>query len=229
MESDKDALKRAAAEQAAAAVQSGMAVGLGTGSTAAFMIAALIRRARDEGLRVVCVPTSERSAQQAREGGLTLTDLAAHSVLDLTIDGADQIERTTLNLIKGMGGALLREKIVAAASDRLIIISDDSKLAERLSLPVPVEVARFGWQATERRIADLGASTSLRTGPDGSPYITDGGDLILDCDFGELDDAAPIDLALRQIVGVIETGYFIGRADTVLLASEGGVQRLERG
>jgi ribose 5-phosphate isomerase A len=229
MESDKDALKRAAAEQAAAAVQSGMAVGLGTGSTAAFMIAALIRRSRDEGLRVVCVPTSERSAQQAREGGLTLTDLAAHSVLDLTIDGADQIERTTLNLIKGMGGALLREKIVAAASDRLIIISDDSKLAERLSLPVPVEVARFGWQATERRIADLGASTSLRTGPDGSPYITDGGDLILDCDFGELDDAAPIDLALRQIVGVIETGYFIGRADTVLLASEGGVQRLERG
>jgi ribose 5-phosphate isomerase A len=229
MDSDKDALKRAAAEQAAAAVQSGMAVGLGTGSTAAFMIAALIRRSRDEGLRIVCVPTSERSAQQASEGGLTLTDLAAHSVLDLTIDGADQIERTTLNLIKGMGGALLREKIVAAASDRLIIISDDSKLAERLSLPVPVEVARFGWQATERRIADLGASTSLRTGPDGSPYITDGGDLILDCDFGELDDAAPIDLALRQIVGVIETGYFIGRADTVLLASEGGVQRLERG
>jgi ribose 5-phosphate isomerase A len=229
MESDKDALKRAAAEQAAAAVQSGMAVGLGTGSTAAFMIAALIRRARDEGLRVVCVPTSERSAQQAREGGLTLTDLAAHSVLDLTIDGADQIERTTLNLIKGMGGALLREKIVAAASDRLIIISDDSKLAERLSLPVPVEVARFGWQATERRIADLGAATSLRTGPDGSPYITDGGDLILDCDFGELDDAAPVDRALCEIVGVIETGYFIGRADVVLLASEGGVQRLERG
>jgi ribose 5-phosphate isomerase A len=229
MESDKDALKRAAAEQAAAAVQSGMAVGLGTGSTAAFMIAALIRRSRDEGLRIVCVPTSERSAQQAREGGLTLTDLAAHSVLDLTIDGADQIERTTLNLIKGMGGALLREKIVAAASDRLIIISDDSKLAKRLSLPVPVEVVRFGWQATERRIKALGAATSLRTRSDGSPYITDGGDLILDCDFGELDDAAPIDLALRQIVGVIETGYFIGRADTVLLASEGGVQRLERG
>jgi ribose 5-phosphate isomerase A len=224
----REALKREAAERAAATVQPGMAVGLGTGSTAAYMIEALIRRARSEGLRFVGVPTSERSAQQATAGGLTLTDLAAHPTLDLTIDGADQIERGTLNLIKGMGGALLREKIVAAASARLLIVADDSKLADRLCLPVPVEVVRFGWQATRRHIEALGCTTRLRDAPGGGPYITDGGDLILDCDFGPLDDAAPIDRALREIVGVIETGYFIRRADEVLLATPTGVERLLR-
>lgn len=228
MESDKEARKREAAETAARLVQPGMAVGLGTGSTAALLIAALIRRARDEGLRFVAVPTSQRSAAQASDGGLTLTDLAAHPVLDLAIDGADQIERGTLNLIKGMGGALLREKIVAAASLRFVVISDDSKLADHLSLPVPIEVVRFGWQATRRRIEAMGAATTLRAQPDGTPYTTDGGDLILDCDFGTLPNAAPVDRALREIVGVIETGFFIGRADEVLLAGAGGVEILTR-
>jgi ribose 5-phosphate isomerase A len=224
----REALKRDAADRAAATVQSGMAVGLGTGSTAAYMIDALIRRSRTDGLRFVGVPTSERSAAQASAGGLALSDLEAHPTLDLTIDGADQIERSTLNLIKGMGGALLREKIVAAASRRLLIVADDSKLAECLSLPVPVEVVRFGWQATRRHIEALGCTASLRQAADATPYITDGGDLILDCDFGPLADAAPIDRALRDIVGVIETGYFIARADEVLLATATGVQSLHR-
>jgi ribose 5-phosphate isomerase A len=223
----REALKRAAGELAAGYVQSGMAVGLGTGSTAYYMIAALIRRAREEGLRILGVPTSERSAAQARQGGLTLTDLGAHPVLDLTIDGADQVELETLNLIKGMGGALLREKIVAAASRRLVIVADDSKLCGRLSLKVPVEVERFGWQATRRHIEALGGAATLRLGADGAPYVTDGGNFILDCDSGAA-DAAARDRALREIVGVIETGYFIGRADEVLLAAPGGVQRLVR-
>jgi ribose 5-phosphate isomerase A len=228
MESDKDVLKRQAAEAAAALVCPGMAVGLGTGSTAAHLVAVLIRRWREEGLRFVAVPTSERTAAQAAAGGLALTDLAAHPALDLTIDGADQIELRTLNLIKGMGGALLREKIVAAASDALVIIADDGKLADRLCLPVPVEVVRFGWQATDRRIRALGAATALRRGPDGGPYITDGGDLILDADFGAMADPGATDRALRDIVGVIESGLFIGRARQVFLAGADGVRHLER-
>jgi ribose 5-phosphate isomerase A len=231
---DREALKRAAAERAASYVQSGMAVGMGTGSTAYYMIAALIRRVREEGLRIVGVPTSERSAQQARAGGLTLTDLGCHPTLDLTIDGADQVERGSLNLIKGMGGALLREKIVATASRRLVIVVDDGKLCDRFSLAVPVEVAQFGWQATRRHIEAVGAATTLRLGADGAPYLTDGGNFILDCHMpdgqgGAAADVGARDRALREIVGVIETGYFIGRADEVLVAGAGGVERLVRG
>jgi ribose 5-phosphate isomerase A len=230
MESDKaaiqDALKQQAAARAASYVQTGMVVGLGTGSTAAFVIAALIGRARAEGLRFIGVPTSERSAQQARDGGLELSDLAAHPSLDLTIDGADQVELGSLNLIKGMGGALLREKIVAAASQRLVIVVDGSKLADVLALPVPVEVARFGWQATQRQVQKLGAMAAPRQAADGSLFITDGGDVILDCDFGPLHDPAMTNHALRDIVGVIETGLFIGRASEVLVAEAAGVRRL---
>ena len=222
----QDAQKRAAAERAATCVQSGMVVGLGTGSTATHVIAALIRRARTEALRIVCVPTSERSAEQARQGGLTLTDFAAHQALDLTIDGADQVASGTLALIKGMGGALLREKIVAAASRRLVIVIDATKLAPRLALPVPVEIVQFGWQATFARIRSLGVTPTLRLTPAGIPFLTDGGNLILDCACGPLDRPAATDAALRNIVGVIETGLFLDRADEVLVADATGVRSL---
>src|SRR5499426_2670268 len=167
-DADRDALKRAAAEAAVELVEDGMVVGLGTGSTAAFAVEALARRHR-QGLRFVGIPTSERMAAQARAAGIPLTSFAEHRQIDLTIDGADEVERGTLNLIKGLGGALLREKIVAAASRRLVIVVDSAKLVERLGMhtPVPVEVVPFGVEATQEALEVLGASARLRHSPSG--------------------------------------------------------------
>jgi ribose 5-phosphate isomerase A len=223
---ERDALKQAAAEAAVAEVEDGMVVGLGTGTTAAHAITALIRRVR-QGLRIVAIPTSERSAAQARAGGIELTDFSRHVRVDLTIDGADQVATDSLDLIKGMGGALLREKIVAAASDRLVIVVDEGKLAPRLSLPVPVEVVTFGWQATQRRIADLGGHPVLRA-TDGTAYRTDGGNMILDCAFGSMAEPALLDRQLRDIVGVVETGLFIQRTSKVQVAGASGVRVLTK-
>ncbi len=221
--------KRAAAEAAVALVHDGMAVGLGTGTTAWFVIEALAARVR-AGLDIVAIPTSERSGAQARAGGIRLTTFAEHKRLDLTIDGADEIARGSLALIKGLGGALLREKIVAAASERLVIVADESKLKDRLgaATPLPVEVVEFGWPTTAARIERLGGRPSLRTGSDGAPFRTDGGNLILDCAFGAIADPAALDGALGQVVGVIETGLFVDMASLALVASEAGVQRLAR-
>ena len=155
--SERDIQKRAAAEAAAGMIEDGMIVGLGTGSTARFAIEALIRRVRD-GLRIRAIPTSKRSAAQARAGGIPLTTFAEHRRIDITIDGADEIQIGTLNLIKGLGGALLREKIVAAASERIVIVADGRKLVEQLggTAPVPVEVVPFGWETTADRLRRLG-------------------------------------------------------------------------
>jgi ribose 5-phosphate isomerase A len=226
---DRDRQKQDAAEAAVALVQDGMVVGLGTGSTAAFAIAALIRRVR-EGLKIVAIPTSERSAQQARDGGIELTDFARHPRVDLTIDGADEIARGSLDLVKGLGGALLREKIVAASSHRLVIIADETKLVDRLggTASVPVEVVAFGWESTAARVAALGVTPVLRRSPDGQPYRTDSGNLILDCRFGLLADAAAVERSLSHTVGVVDSGLFIGMADCALVATASGVQRLNR-
>src|SRR5215510_750757 len=177
---NKDALKRAAAEAAVELVEDGMVVGLGTGSTAAFAVEALARRHR-QGLRFLGIPTSERTAAQARTGGIPLTSFAEHRHIDLTIDGADEVERGTLNLIKGMGGALLHEKIVAAVSRRLAIIVDGTKLVVRLGThtPVPVEVVAFGLETTQTALEVLGASVQLRLSPSGDPFVTDSGNRIL--------------------------------------------------
>jgi ribose 5-phosphate isomerase A len=225
----QDALKRQAAEAAVAMVESGMVVGLGTGSTAAFAIDALIRRVRLERLDILAIPTSERSDAQARQGGIRMTDFAAHPRVDLTIDGADEIAQGSLDLVKGLGGALLREKIVAAASARLVIIADASKLVQRLGATarIPVEVVPFGWQTTADRIAALGGNPVLRRAADGA-FHTDGGNLILDCGFGPLDDPDATELALSRTVGVVETGLFIGMAETALVATPDGVIRLTR-
>jgi ribose 5-phosphate isomerase A len=222
------AQKRVVAEQAAAMVQDGMLVGLGTGSTATFAIEALIRRAR-EGLSITCVPTSDRSDAQARAGGLVLLDEPpADRMIDLTIDGADEVEDGTLNLIKGLGGALLREKIVAASTKRLVIIADAGKRVRRLGQksPVPVEVVRFGWETTERRLRELGAESVPRRGADGGMYVTDGGNYILDCRFPAQTDLAGLERSLAVTVGVIETGLFIGMAETVLIGTANGVVTL---
>jgi ribose 5-phosphate isomerase A len=228
---DRDALKRAAGAAAVAMIEEGMVVGLGTGSTATFAIDSLIERV-SQGLRIVGIPTSERSARHAREGGIELTDFAHNPRIDITIDGADEIARDTLHLVKGLGGALLREKIVAAASDRLVIVADEPKLVTRLgeTTAVPVEVVPFGWETTLARIAALGGPQVLpRRGADGQLFRTDGGNMILDCGFGPIADPEQLDAALSAIIGVVETGLFIGMANMALVATADGVLRLERG
>jgi ribose 5-phosphate isomerase A len=226
---DRDTQKRAAAEAAVALVKDGMLVGLGTGSTAWFAIEALIRRTQG-GLRIRAIATSERSAGQARAGGIALTSFAEHRHLDITIDGADEIELGSLNLIKGLGGALLREKIVAAASAQLVIVADRQKLVERLgqSVPVPVEVVPFGWQTTADRLRRLGTEPEPRRDAAGQLYCTDGGNRILDCRFAPIADPAGLDQALGQTVGVVETGLFIGMASLALVADDHGVQEIRR-
>jgi ribose 5-phosphate isomerase A len=226
---DRDAKKRAAAEAAAAMVEDGMVVGLGTGSTAYFAIEALIRRVR-EGLRIRGIPTSERSAAQARAGGIPLTTFAEHRQIDLTIDGADEIELGSLNLIKGLGGALLREKIVAAASRRLVIVADGPKLVERLgtTAPVPVEVVPFGWETTADRLRRLGTDPHPRRDEAGQLFCTDGGHRILDCRFATIADAPGLDQAIGQTIGVVETGLFLGMASVALVADDTGVREIRR-
>ncbi len=227
---NRDAQKRAAAEAAVALVQDGMVVGLGTGSTAWFAIDALARRV-SQGLRILGIPTSERSARQARESGIPLTSFAEHRRIALTIDGADEIATGSLDLIKGLGGALLREKIVASASDRLVIVADAAKLLAQLGTiaPVPVEVVQFGWETTAERLAMLRGNPVLRRGDDGQPFRTDGGNLILECGFGPIADPAALEQALSGVVGVVETGLFIGMADMALVADDTGVRKLVRG
>jgi ribose 5-phosphate isomerase A len=219
--------KRQAAEAAANLVEDGMIVGLGTGSTATFLIDALIARVQT-GLRIQAIATSERSAAQAAAGNIRVLTFADTSSIDLDIDGADEIEPKTLALIKGLGGALLREKIVAAASRRFVVIADDSKLVAKLGehTPIPVEVSPFGWQSTARQLGELGARPTPRHSPHGDLFVTDGGNMILDCLFGPLDDPAAIDRAIRDIVGVFETGLFLGLASQAIVAGENGLTEL---
>jgi ribose 5-phosphate isomerase A len=225
-----DELKRAAAESAAAELQDGMIVGLGSGSTAKLAVDAIGRRVK-EGLKIIGIPTSEQTAQQARSLGIPLVTLGEYSQIDVTIDGADEVELSTLNLIKGGGGNELREKIVATASSRLVIAVDESKLVNHLGdrFRVPVEVAQFGWQATARNLAKLKATPVLRSGSDGKPFVTDGGNYILDCGFGRIESASVLQRELDGVVGVVEHGLFIGLASLVLVGTTEGVKRLEKG
>jgi ribose 5-phosphate isomerase A len=225
----RDDLKLAAAAAAVVFVEPGMLVGLGTGSTATLAIRLLGERFRD-GLRFTGVPSSVASAELARSFGIPLVESPANTPIDLTIDGADEIGETDLSLVKGMGGALLREKIVAVMSRRLVIIADESKLTPRLNgkTPVPVEVVTFGWESTKARLAALGCRPVLKRDAQGEPYQTDGGNRIFNCKFDALADPAATEAALSAIVGVVETGLFIGLATTALVASKAGVRRIDR-
>lgn len=224
----QDQYKRGAAAAAMAEVEDGMRIGLGTGSTARHFVDFLGARVR-EGLRVVCVPTSEATARQALALDIPLTDLETIDALDLTVDGADEIG-PGLQLIKGGGGALLREKIVAAASARMVVIADDSKVVDTLGqFPLPIEVNRFGLRATERAIAEVMAffgadgGLSLRVGPEGAPFRSDGGNLILDAFFGRISDSQALSSALLEIPGVVQHGLFLGLCDKAYVAGPGGV------
>ena len=223
----RDELKRAAAMRAIEEVEDGMVLGLGTGSTAAFVVEGLGARVT-RGLKVVGIPTSERTAAHARRLGIPIATFAEHQRLDLTIDGADEVQLGTLDLIKGLGGALLREKIVASASDRLVIVVDQEKLVERLGehTPVPVEVTQFGWQATAVALAKLGCVPERRYAAGEQPFITDGGNYILDCRFGPLADPRAIEKNIAMTVGTVESGLFVRRSSMVLVASTTGVEVL---
>jgi ribose 5-phosphate isomerase A len=227
-----DELKRQAAARALDFVTSGMKLGLGTGSTAKHFVELLGERVRD-GLDVIGVPTSETTRQDAIRCGIRLTTLDDVDRLDLTVDGADEVD-PHLNLIKGGGGALLREKIVAAASDRMIVIADDSKWVETLGrFPLPIEVIPFGLGATRRAIeqafATSGVSGQLgvRKGKDGHVFVTDGGHWIVDAHLGRIPDAPRLAQALSAIPGVVEHGLFIGLATTAMLAGSGGIRVVE--
>jgi ribose 5-phosphate isomerase A len=228
MNLDRDDLKRAAAERAVELVETGMVLGLGTGSTAGFVIAPLAARIA-QGLAIVAIPTSEHTAAEARRLGIPLTSFAEHPRIDLAIDGADEVHRATLDLVKGLGGALLREKIVAAVSDRFVVIVDHEKLVDRLGehAPLPVEIVQFGWQATAAALERLGAKPQLR-GAAGQPFVTDGGNFILDCHFGAIEDPQATEQLINSVVGVVENGLFVGRSSMVIVASENGVDMLSR-
>lgn len=227
----QDALKVAAAERALAFVEPGMRLGLGTGSTAAKFIDALGRKVA-AGLDVVCVATSGATQAQAEKLGIPMSTLDETPFLDLTVDGADEIDNE-LRLIKGGGGALLREKIVATASGRMIVIADESKLVPALgAFPLPVEVVQFGLTATRNMVtalaADLGCEGDIRVRmlEGGKPFLTDSGNLILDCHFGPIDDPEELDEALKLVPGVVENGLFIGIADLAIIAGAEGIALL---
>ncbi len=222
-------LKRQAAERAVEYIQSGMVVGLGTGSTAVFAvrrIGELLAAGRLQ--RIVGIPTAEVTAREAERAGVPLGTLDDHPSVDVTIDGADEID-PQLNLIKGLGGALLREKIVAAASRRLIIIADDSKRVEQLGTraPVPVEVVVFARRPVADYLASLGARVVERR-KDGERFITDEGNLILDCHFPGLPNPSEMAQLIRAQPGVVEHGLFLGMATEAIVAGERGILVLER-
>jgi ribose 5-phosphate isomerase A len=229
-----EALKREAAARAVAEIASGMKVGLGTGSTARHFVELLGERVA-AGLDIVGVPTSEATAAQARQCGIPLSDLDALDKLDITVDGADEID-AELNLIKGGGGALLREKIVAASSDAMIVIADGSKVVETLGrFPLPVEVNRFGLGATRRAIADVmkrheaQGELKLRETPAGEPFQTDGGHLILDAFFGRISRPEALSIELLNIPGVVQHGLFLNMCRKAYVATPNGVETLQKG
>ena len=224
-----DQLKRQAAETAVESVASGMVVGLGTGSTAAYAIEAIGRRLQDGRLRdIVGVPTSEATARQAKASAIRLTTLDDHPTVDITIDGADEAD-PNLDLIKGLGGALLREKIVAVASREVIIVGDYTKRVGQLGTqaPVPVEVIPFARRPAQNYLESLGARVELRVQA-GRPFVTDEGNHIFDCYFGLIDNPAELSQAIRARPGVVEHGLFLNIATQLIIATPTTVERFYR-
>lgn len=221
--SDLDVFKRQAAVKSADYVRDGMVVGLGTGSTAKHMLVALGERVK-QGLRIKGVPTSRETADLARKHGIELIEAEDQWSIDVTIDGADQVD-PQLNLIKGGGGALLKEKVVAAAARKLIIVVDHTKCVPVLgdAFPLPVEVVPFGWGSTARQIEALGFQSVLRK-KDGAIFRTEAGHYILDVQIERIDRPAELELQLNALPGVVETGLFVGRTHVLIVGAPGGVE-----
>lgn len=222
--------KQLAADAALEMIENDMLVGLGTGSTATLFIDALGRALRDGRLRGIRgVPTSKQSEQQARGLGIPIVSLAEVGQIDIDVDGADEID-PKLNLIKGLGGALLREKIVAQNSKAVLIIADESKRVQILGTrgPLPVEVVQFEHAAQQRFLAEQCCQPALRTSDDGKPVVTDNGNVIYDCRFSRIPDPHLLERTLRARAGIVETGMFLGLATMALIAGTDGVQKLTR-
>ena len=222
--------KKIAAEKAAESVKSGMVVGLGTGSTVYYALLKLGDRVR-EGLDIVGIPTSDGTEKIAVAQRIPLTTLAAHPTIDLTIDGADEVD-LHLNLIKGGGAALVREKIIANASEEILIVVDESKVSRVLgtTFPLPVEIIRFGWEATQTAVNRICGKSTLRLAPAhdrDQPLITDNGNYILDCHFDGIPAPAQVELQLNNIPGVVENGIFVNRADKIIIGTPSGIRYME--
>lgn len=227
--SDIDSLKSQAANLAVSLIRDGMVIGLGSGSTAAFAIEA-IGKMVSKGLKIKAIPTSQQSRQLAEKNQIQLTSFARDPQIDITIDGADQVENASLNLVKGMGNALLGEKIVARSSKKLVIIVDEHKMVDCLGnkTPLPVEVVPFGWEITAKLIAKYGCTVDLKKNANNEALVTDSGHYILNCHFTKIEHARKLDRELKLITGVVETGLFIGMADLVVVAKQSGVITLQR-
>jgi ribose 5-phosphate isomerase A len=230
---DQNALKRAVAAKALDYVQDGMKLGLGSGSTAEMFVEMLAPRIRG-GEKLLCVPTSEKTAALARKLGFTLAALDDLAPLDLTVDGADETDRN-LDLIKGGGGMLLREKIVAAASRQMVVIADESKMVPRLGkFPLPIEVVEFGHKSICTRLSAALAAAGYANAPmtlrqrDGATFKTDSGNVIYDCAFGAIQNASKLAAAISAVPGVVEHGLFIGMATTLLIAADGEIEVINR-
>jgi ribose 5-phosphate isomerase A len=221
--------KRRAAIEAAKNVKNNFIIGLGSGSTVVYVLEEIGRRIKEENLRVLGVPTSHQSLFLAAKFGIPTTTLYEHPRIDLTIDGADQID-PNLNLIKGMGGALTREKIIASASRQLIIVADERKLTDKLgrNQPVPVEIIPIAEPLVVERIMEIGGKPRLREVKSNVPYITDNGNFILDVDFGVIEDPLELNRKLKMIPGVVETGLFINMAHSAYIGTKTTVKKISR-
>jgi len=220
-------LKEAAAREALGFVKDGMVVGLGSGSTASIFIKLLGERVK-QGMKVIGIPTSRESEELGRSVGIMIGELRDNPVVDLTVDGADEVD-PGLNLIKGLGGALVREKIVAYATEFEIIVVDDSKIVEYLGqkAPLPVEIVKFAHEATVNRLRDIGCQPKLRM-KDGQMFVTDNGNYIADCRFERIDSPQSLEAEINMVPGVVDNGLFVGLADKVIVASKDGIRTMER-
>ena len=226
-QTSRDAEKQSAARAAVQLVESGNIVGLGSGSTATFAIQFLAERVRT-GLKILGIPTSQATKRLAERLGIPLTNLDENPVIDIDIDGADEID-PQLNLIKGGGGAMLREKVIASASKRFVVVAESTKLVPHLGkFPLPVEVISFAEALVQSRIEALGAQVTLRKQKDGGVYVTDEGHHILDCNFGEIADPAGLNAKLHEIPGVVEHGLFIGLAEIAFVGKDESVVQVKR-
>ena len=219
-------LKKIAAEKAAEEIREAMVVGLGTGSTVYYALLKIGEMVRD-GLNIIGIPTSSGTEKIATEQGIPLSTLAAHPIIELTIDGADDVD-VHLNLIKGGGAALVREKIIANVSRRILIVVDESKVSRVLgtSFALPVEIVQFGWEATKRSVDQICGQSELRGGIQ-KPLITDNGNYILDCHFDGIPEPEKVELQLNNIPGVVENGIFVNRADKIIIGTSSGIRYLE--
>lgn len=219
-------LKKIAAEKATEEIGEGMVVGLGTGSTVYYALLKIGTMVRN-GLNIIGIPTSVGTENIAKAQGIPLSTLAAHPRIELTIDGADEVD-AHLNLIKGGGAALVREKIIANASKRILIVVDESKVSQVLgtSFALPVEIVQFGWQSTKREVDKLCGQSDIRGGIQ-NPLVTDNGNYILDCDFDGIQEPEKVELQLNNIPGVVENGIFVDRADKIFIGTPAGIRYME--